>query len=104
MKTAKALVFPVVLLILAEIGARAAGPSDSVAPPSEVFDAFLVSRRSATDRSSSPRAIRSSAPSAASSSAQASALRSVSRWARCAPWTAFSNWRSNFCGRFRRWR
>ncbi len=42
MKTAKALVFPVVLLILAEIGARAAGPSDSVAPPSEVFDAFLA--------------------------------------------------------------
>ncbi len=42
MKTAKALVFPVVLLILAEIGARAAGPSDTVAPPSEVFDAFLA--------------------------------------------------------------
>ena len=42
MKTAKALVFPVVLLILAEIGARAAGPSDFVAPPSEVFDAFLA--------------------------------------------------------------
>ncbi len=42
MKAAKALVFPIVLLILAEIGARAAGPSDSVAPPSEVFAAFLA--------------------------------------------------------------
>ena len=41
MKAAKALVFPVVLLILAEIGARAAAPSDSVAPPSEVFAALL---------------------------------------------------------------
>ncbi len=49
MKAAKALVFPVVLLILAEIGARAAAPSDSVAPPSEVF-AAPCSGRSATVR------------------------------------------------------
>jgi sulfonate transport system permease protein len=41
MKTTKALVFPVALMALAEIGARAAGPSDSIAPPSDVFAAFL---------------------------------------------------------------
>ena len=34
MKTAKALALPVALLILAEIGARLGGPSDSIAPPS----------------------------------------------------------------------
>ena len=39
MKTANAL--PVALLALAEIGARASGPSDSIAPPSDVFAAFL---------------------------------------------------------------
>jgi ABC-type nitrate/sulfonate/bicarbonate transport system permease component len=36
----RALVLPAALLVLAEIGARAGGPSDSVAPPSEVFVAF----------------------------------------------------------------
>jgi NitT/TauT family transport system permease protein len=41
MKAAKALIFPLVLLLLAEIGARACGPSDSVAPPSEIFAAFV---------------------------------------------------------------
>jgi sulfonate transport system permease protein len=41
MKAAKALVFPLALLVLAEIGARKAAPSDSVAPPSEIFAAFL---------------------------------------------------------------
>ena len=45
MKAAKALVFPVVLIILAEIGARAGGPSDSVAPPSEIFATFLDALR-----------------------------------------------------------
>jgi len=34
MKAAKALALPVALLILAEIGARLGGPSDSIAPPS----------------------------------------------------------------------
>ena len=38
---AKAFVLPFALVILAEFGARAAGPSDSIAPPSEVFAAFL---------------------------------------------------------------
>jgi ABC-type nitrate/sulfonate/bicarbonate transport system permease component len=37
----RAFVLPVVLIILAEIGARAGGPSDSVAPPSEVIVAFV---------------------------------------------------------------
>jgi ABC-type nitrate/sulfonate/bicarbonate transport system permease component len=38
---AKAFVLPFALLALAEFGARAAGPSDSIAPPSEVLAAFL---------------------------------------------------------------
>jgi ABC-type nitrate/sulfonate/bicarbonate transport system permease component len=42
---AKALIFPIALLVLAEIGARAAGPSDSVAPPSAVLAAFLDTLR-----------------------------------------------------------
>jgi ABC-type nitrate/sulfonate/bicarbonate transport system permease component len=42
---AKALVLPVVLVALAEFGARAAGPSDSIAPPSEVLGAFLDALR-----------------------------------------------------------
>ena len=37
----RALVVPAALLILAEIGARASGPSDSVAPPSAVLAAFV---------------------------------------------------------------
>jgi ABC-type nitrate/sulfonate/bicarbonate transport system permease component len=37
----RAFVLPVALVILAEIGARAGGPSDSVAPPSEVIVAFV---------------------------------------------------------------
>jgi ABC-type nitrate/sulfonate/bicarbonate transport system permease component len=41
MKAVKALIFPLVLLVLAEIGARAGGASDSVAPPSEVLAAFV---------------------------------------------------------------
>ncbi len=40
MKALKALIFPLVLLVLAEVGARAGGASDSVAPPSEVLAAF----------------------------------------------------------------
>jgi ABC-type nitrate/sulfonate/bicarbonate transport system permease component len=42
---AKAFVLPFALVILAEFGARAAGPSDSIAPPSEVFAAFLEAVR-----------------------------------------------------------
>jgi ABC-type nitrate/sulfonate/bicarbonate transport system permease component len=38
---AKAFVLPFALVVLAEFGARAAGPSDSIAPPSAVFAAFL---------------------------------------------------------------
>ena len=38
---AKAFVLPFALVALAEFGARAAGPSDSIAPPSEVLAAFL---------------------------------------------------------------
>jgi ABC-type nitrate/sulfonate/bicarbonate transport system permease component len=37
----RAFVVPAALLILAEIGARASGPSDSVAPPSQVIAAFV---------------------------------------------------------------
>ena len=37
----RAFVLPFVLVALAEFGARAAGPSDSIAPPSEVLAAFL---------------------------------------------------------------
>jgi ABC-type nitrate/sulfonate/bicarbonate transport system permease component len=37
----RAFVVPAALLILAEIGARASGPSDSVAPPSQVLAAFI---------------------------------------------------------------
>ena len=40
MKAVEALMFPLVLLVLAEIGARGGGPSDSVAPPSEILAAF----------------------------------------------------------------
>ena len=40
MKAAKALALPAAMLVLAEVGARAAGPSDSVAPPSAVAVAF----------------------------------------------------------------
>jgi ABC-type nitrate/sulfonate/bicarbonate transport system permease component len=38
---AKAFVLPFALVALAEFSARAAGPSDSIAPPSEVLAAFL---------------------------------------------------------------
>lgn len=41
MKAVKALVLPAALLALAEIGARAGGPSDAVAPPSQAALAFL---------------------------------------------------------------
>lgn len=41
MKTERALVLPAALLALAEIGARTAGQSDSIAPPSEVARAFV---------------------------------------------------------------
>lgn len=41
MKAAKALALPAALLVLAEIGARAAGPSDSIAPPTQVAAAFV---------------------------------------------------------------
>lgn len=41
MKALKALALPAALVVLAEIGARAAAPSDSVAPPSEVAAAFV---------------------------------------------------------------
>jgi ABC-type nitrate/sulfonate/bicarbonate transport system permease component len=37
----RAVVLPVGLAVLAEIGARAHGPSDSVAPPSAVVVAFI---------------------------------------------------------------
>jgi ABC-type nitrate/sulfonate/bicarbonate transport system permease component len=37
----RALVLPAALVVLAEIGARSSGPSDSVAPPSEVLVAFV---------------------------------------------------------------
>ena len=40
MKLAKALLLPAALIVLAEIGARAAGTSDCLAPPSESFVAF----------------------------------------------------------------
>ena len=36
----RAFVLPVCLIVLAEVGARSGGPSDSVAPPSEVLVAF----------------------------------------------------------------
>jgi ABC-type nitrate/sulfonate/bicarbonate transport system permease component len=39
-KAMKALALPAALIVLAEIGARAAGQSDSIAPPSEVAAAF----------------------------------------------------------------
>ena len=42
---AKALVLPLALVAFAEFGARAAGPSDSIAPPSEVLAAFLEAVR-----------------------------------------------------------
>jgi ABC-type nitrate/sulfonate/bicarbonate transport system permease component len=42
---AKAFVLPVGLVAFAEFGARAAGPSDSLAPPSEVLAAFLEAAR-----------------------------------------------------------
>jgi hypothetical protein len=38
---ARALALPTALVGLAEIGARAHGPSDSIAPPSEVANALL---------------------------------------------------------------
>jgi ABC-type nitrate/sulfonate/bicarbonate transport system permease component len=38
---AKGFVLPFALVALAEFGARAAGPSDSIAPPSEVLAAFV---------------------------------------------------------------
>jgi ABC-type nitrate/sulfonate/bicarbonate transport system permease component len=38
---AKAFILPFALVALAEFGARAMGPSDSIAPPSEVLAAFL---------------------------------------------------------------
>jgi len=41
LKVWRALALPAALLILAEIGARAGGPSDTVAPPSAVFAALL---------------------------------------------------------------
>jgi len=41
MNAAKALALPAALLVLAEIGARAAGPSDSIAPPTQVAAAFV---------------------------------------------------------------
>ena len=41
----RAAALPIVLIALAEIGARAAGPSDSVAPPSAVFIAFVEALR-----------------------------------------------------------
>ena len=40
MKLAKALLLPVLLVVLAEIGGRAAGTSDSIAPPSAIALAF----------------------------------------------------------------
>jgi NitT/TauT family transport system permease protein len=43
MKAAKALVLPIALIALAELGARAGGPSDSVAPPSAVAGALVES-------------------------------------------------------------
>ncbi len=42
MKAWRALALPAALLILAEIGARAAGPSDTVAPPSAVVAALFA--------------------------------------------------------------
>ncbi len=41
MKAARALALPAALLILAEIGARLAGPSDTIAPPSAVASALV---------------------------------------------------------------
>ena len=41
MKIWRALALPAVLLVLAEIGARAGGPSDTIAPPSEVLVALF---------------------------------------------------------------
>jgi ABC-type nitrate/sulfonate/bicarbonate transport system permease component len=41
MKLAKALALPIILVALAEIGARAGGQSDSIAPPSAVAVAFV---------------------------------------------------------------
>ena len=41
MKLAKSLALPLALTVLAEIGARATGPSDSVAPPSLVAVALI---------------------------------------------------------------
>jgi ABC-type nitrate/sulfonate/bicarbonate transport system permease component len=37
----RAFVLPVCLIVLAEVGARSGGPSDSIAPPSEVLVAFV---------------------------------------------------------------
>lgn len=41
MNLAKALLLPILLIILAEFGGRAAQPSDSVAPPSQIVVAFV---------------------------------------------------------------
>jgi len=38
---AKALALPAAMLVLAEIGGRAAAPSDSIAPPSQIVVAFV---------------------------------------------------------------
>ena len=40
MRIAKALLLPAILIVLAEIGARAAGTSDSIAPPTAILSAF----------------------------------------------------------------
>jgi NitT/TauT family transport system permease protein len=40
LKALKALALPAALIVLAEIGARAAGQSDSIAPPSDIVRAF----------------------------------------------------------------
>ena len=40
MKLAKALLLPAALIALAEIGGRAAGTSDSIAPPTAILRAF----------------------------------------------------------------
>jgi len=42
---ARAAVLPILVIVLAEIGARAAGPSDSFAPPSAVLVAFVGALR-----------------------------------------------------------
>ena len=48
MNLAKALALPIALIALAEIGARAAGQSDSIAPPSQVVVAFVQAMRDGT--------------------------------------------------------